>query len=729
MQRIQRVKAVFHGPPENFPTGASPGAALLGNGDLLVAAGGAADSLTFRFSKLDFWQAREEAGPPGGPRGAARTIGALTLGAPALSGAAYLLEQHIHDATVRGRFEKNGAILSMTAWTPRGENALVVELQAAGREKITVHPVIEIQDGNDAVVEKGVADGLAWYERRFETPNLLWKTAVTVASRPLDGRPITLEPGCKHTLVLAFVTNHDTPDHRARAAELVQKLNDSGLAAARARHLDWWSALWRKCATVEIGDEYLEDRNYGSHYILASCCGNRSFAPGLFAWITNDWPGWGSDYHANYNFEAAWWGALTSNLVELADPYDQPVMDYLPRMKAYAKRFLNVRGAYCNAGFGPKGLHVDIAATPYDEGLNFHGQKSNASFLALNMIMRYYLTQDLDYARRYAYPYLVEVMNFWEDYLTFEACGRAQGRAGRYVSRNDCICECFFFMMLPPDSVEFEKAKDRNPPLSLALIRMASRAAIDMSKALGVDEQRRGKWQHILDHISDYPLTTRDGKTMFDTSEHGATRLEDAALCVSWMIYPGNGVSLSSDPALVRAGVDTLLHKELWDHSNSFCTVFAGAARVGIDPDLILRQMRTVTEKNIQPNFLFNFGGGGIENNSGIPGGLNEMLLQSHEGFLRLFPCWPNDRPARFDGLRAYGAFLVSAERAGGEVKSVRITSEKGQPCTILNPWAGAVQVLRNGVKCETFSGERFALPTAPGESIELLKIDVEPEQ
>ena len=139
MQNIQRVKGVFNGPPANFPTGASTGAALLGNGDVLVAAGGAADSLTFRFSKLDFWQAREEAGPPGGPRAAARTIGALTLGAPALSGASYLLEQSIHDATIRGRFEKGGAILSMTAWTPRGENVLVVELQATGREKITIN--------------------------------------------------------------------------------------------------------------------------------------------------------------------------------------------------------------------------------------------------------------------------------------------------------------------------------------------------------------------------------------------------------------------------------------------------------------------------------------------------------------------------------------------------------------------------------------------------------------
>jgi hypothetical protein len=33
-----------------------------------------------------------------------------------------------------------------------------------------------------------------------------------------------------------------------------------------------------------------------------------------------------------------------------------------------------------------------------------------------------------------------------------------------------------------------------------------------------------------------------------------------------------------------------------------------------------------------------------------------------------------------------------------------------------------AVPVVRNGMKRETVSGERFTLPTVPGESIELLK-------
>jgi hypothetical protein len=208
---------------------------------------------------------------------------------------------------------------------------------------------------------------------------------------------------------------------------------------------------------------------------------------------------------------------------------------------------------------------------------------------------------------------------------------------------------------------------------------------------------------------------------MFDVAENGLTRLEDVNMCGIQHIYPGNAVSLSSAPALVRAGVDTIIYKDLWENGNSFSTIFAAAARVGVDPDLILSQMTRVTQKYIQPNFLFNFGGGGIENNSGIPDGLNEMLLQSHEGFLRLFPCWPASRPARFEGIRAYGAFLVSAELSDGRVQSVRILSEKGRPCTVLNPWPGAgILVRRDGVMSDTVHGDRFTLTTAPGERLVL---------
>ncbi|MEI6971712.1 MAG: glycoside hydrolase family 95-like protein [bacterium] len=678
MTRLTAMRGVFDAPPANFMTGMTTGAAIIGNGDILAAVGGPAGRLAFRLSKLDFWQARSRDDAP--YRAGARAIGTLALEMPRLASASYRLEQWIHDATLRGRFCDGGAELSIEAWTPSGTNSLVVELSAGGREPLHVRPVFEIQDGNESTTEQGRAGDIEWHERRFEQPNLEWKTAVTVAMKALSPDGITLQPGEKRTLVLAAVTSHDAGDHRSRAVAMLCELEGEGLGAARRRHLDWWAALWDKCAKVEIGNEYLEDRYYGSHYAMASCCGNRQFAPGLFAWITDDNSAWGGDYHTNYNYEAPWWGVLTSNLVELADPYDQPVLDYIPRMRVYAKRFLNIRGAYCNVGFGPKGLHVDRSPTPYEEGLNFLGQKSNASFLAVNMVMRYYLTLDPDYARR-VYPYIVEVMNFWEDYLVFEN--------GRYISPDDCPNETLYYMMLPGDSIEFQRAKDRNPPLSLGLIRMISRAALEISAALGVDEQRRGKWRHILDHISAFPLTERNGKVMFDVCENGTTKLEELNMACVQHVYPANAVSLSSDPVLVRAAVDTILYKDLWAHGNAFSTIYAAGARVGVDPAMMLEEMEKTTRQYIHPNFLFQMCGGGIENCAGIPAGINEMLLQSHEGFLRLFPCWPMGRPARFAGLRAYGAFLVSAAYDGETVQRIDVVSERGGRCRVLKPWPG----------------------------------------
>ena len=83
------------------------------------------------------------------------------------------------------------------------------------------------------------------------------------------------------------------------------------------------------------------------------------------------------------------------------------------------------------------------------------------------------------------------------------------------------------------------------------------------------------------------------------------------------------------------------------------------------------------------PNRLFRHHGGGIEHLTTIPVTINEMLMQSHQGVIRIFPCWNKKSDASFENLRADGAFLVSAELKEENVVSLKIKSLKGRNCTV----------------------------------------------
>jgi hypothetical protein len=76
------------------------------------------------------------------------------------------------------------------------------------------------------------------------------------------------------------------------------------------------------------------------------------------------------------------------------------------------------------------------------------------------------------------------------------------------------------------------------------------------------------------------------------------------------------------------------------------------------------------------------------------------MMLLSYEGVLRIFRCWPkkSQPDAAFSGLRAYGAFRVSARLERGIVREVSIYSEKGRVCSV-EPFSSAPTVTCNGEK------------------------------
>ena len=726
---VSQYEATFTQPPKHVPFFHAVEGPITGNGDIGLTVSGSPESQRYWISKNDFWKSGpdfKQCGPS--------LIGGIDVRTAAMKGASYDVRQVLYEPVIASTFSTADNAVSIKARVFATANVIALGLKAS-KAPVKVELNLWAKDGYGSVTGGGHKDGVFWVTRAFNAENLLYPTEATIALRtsPSGSMSFTLEPGKPVTVIASVMTNHESANHTALAQEAVRHLTPAGIDALRSRHNAWWRGFWAKsCVSVE--DKLIEKHYYASLYIMACCSRNANFPPGLYGnWITVDRPAWSGDIHLNYNHEAPFWALYSSNRLGLTDSYDAPLLEHLGIFKKNARTYLDKKGAYASVGIGPKGLtsrffdkegmaRVYKSRVP-DGSYNtlagqpmFLGQKSNAVFAGMNMILRYRYTYDRDYIEK-VYPYLSEVAAFWEDYLVYEK--------GRYVDYDDSFGE-----VGPWQGKGWDKRYgDFNPITSLGLLRAFFRAMIDISKDLNRDEARRGQWSHILAHLSDLPVVSQDGRTRFRACEggHGSAA---GLVGLNWvmlhgLVFPACNIGLSSDPKQLNMVRDDMREwtDNVWlDHGNAFQTVFIAAARVGYDPNSLMAKARRKIEKYSSPNLWIRAGGGGIETCSGIPGTINEMMLQSHRDTIRVFPVFPSDQKAAFYRLRTFGAFLVSSAIEAGAVQYVVIESEKGKQCNIVNPWPNsAVKLLRNGKAGEEVSGDMFRLATKPGEKLVLM--------
>jgi len=726
---ISPYKAVFDRVPQHVPSFKSVDGPITGNGDIGLTMSGPPEDFRFWISKNDFWKSGpdfKQCGPS--------LIGGIDIGIQELEGASYHVEQVLYESVISAAFSRDINTVSVDARVAATDNIILLELEV-DRRPVQVSLDLWAKDGYESTTEEGREGDIHWVMRRFDTDNLLYPSAAAVAVRVLgsDGTSFRLEPEKPLTIAASVVTNHESQTYAGDARAKVGSLDQNAVNDLITEHNKWWQLFWAK-SFVEIEDKLLERYYYGSLYITACCSRNVDFPPGLFGnWITMDRLAWAGDVHLNYNIEAPYWAVFSSNRVELADPYDAPFLEHLPIFVENARKYLDKKGAYASVGIGPKGLtsrffdregmdevygkkfgsdsYGDLVGQPM-----FLGQKSNAVFAAMNMILRYRYTHDERYARK-VYPYLSAVAEFWEDYLNFEE--------GRYVIYDDSFHE-----VGPWQGKNWEKGYgDFNPINSLGFLRVFFKAMIEISRDLNIDQEHQRKWRHIHANLSDFPVFEEDGRKRFRACEGGqGSGLKVIGLdwiMMHGLVFPAPNFGLGSDPEPLKMIRDDIQEwdDDVWlNHGNAFQTVFIGAARIGCDPDFLMSKAREKIEKSSYPNLWIFAEGGGVETCSGIPGMINEMMLQSHGGVIRIFPVFPDHQRASFFRLRTFGAFLVSSSFHNGSVGCLIIESEKGRECRLQNPWPDLpVEIYRDGNKSEMVKGAELAFSTRPGESIGLV--------
>jgi alpha-L-fucosidase 2 len=131
-----------------------------------------------------------------------------------------------------------------------------------------------------------------------------------------------------------------------------------------------------------------------------------------------------------------------------------------------------------------------------------------------------------------------------------------------------------------------------------------------------------------------------------------------------------------------------------------------------------LEDARQYYRPEVQPNGMFHWPMHGfyLSESVGLAAMISEFLVQSVDHTVRVFPCWPQEKDARFKNLRAQGGFLVSAEQRAGRITKLRITSTVGGRLRLLSPWSAVtvdgrtLQPDPSGiVEVLTRPGERFA--------------------
>lgn len=634
-----------------------PAGAMCGNGDLGVVFDNDEKDLIIHISKCDFWKFTPGAHKDGG----IKTVGSLRIGNVDLS--EYNIKQYFDKGLLQCKLCNTEMELFVAP-----ENVICFEIKAPESDAF---PSVNIELPDTCNSENSELEnrGVKCYSRKFCGEEVNRETGVAVTLNELEA---SIADGFKTTrYCISVATNFDCDEYTGKAIDMALGCD---YEESKVRTQEKWEKFF-SASKVTLEDKEIEKFYNSSLYHLAGCMGNKEFPPGLFGnFITDDFFPWAGDYHMNYNYEAPYYCIFSANHPELFEGYMAPVNDMKEEASKMARLF-GCGGYAFPVSFGPKALDVYTQAGCKEHGILFLGQKSHAAYACVIPLMHWFSTYDKEYALKNYYDFVLNTAKFWEDYLVKQN--------GRYVIKGDAAHEIPYYRGEEFKAItHIGQINTINAINSMGLVKLLFNGVYDMAKELKLNPEKYALWEDIIENMSDFPTFIKKGKKCFRYSKFGIRWRDDNTVGLQH-IYPASQIGLSSDDKLLKIARNTYFINDRRLDDNGSNSYLPAGARIGVDPDFLIEGIRQNIKEFALPNRLFRHHGGGIEHLTTVPVTINEMLMQSHQGVIRIFPCWNKKSDASFENLRADGAFLVSAELKEEKVISLTIKSLKGKNCTV----------------------------------------------
>ncbi|MFD7894696.1 carbohydrate-binding protein [Streptomyces sp. NPDC059568] len=513
------------------------------------------------------------------------------------------------------------------------------------------------------------------------------------SAQVVDGRKVrlTITPSSSYTIWFTASSRLNAPGNNSvtQAKNALNSVKGTGYTTTLNNYRNWWHAFWEK-SFVQYSNgsreaDYMENVYYLSTYMIAA--GGYAnypfhFINGTFR-ATGDATKWSNSYWY-WNQRDVYNSFLASNHPDLLAGFNKLYSRNFDALKAYTRTRYNVDGIWVPETMGWDGNARGTVNSDYTKNIWSTGAEA-----AYNMYLQAKYTNDTNYLRNTAYPFMREVAKFYAAKLSYDS------GTGKYYVATSNSHETYWNV---PNAIT-----------DLAAVRTLFPLAIQTGADLGLDADLRPQWQRILDNLIAYPSDAN--VYLPHTPPISQTRNnENVAAEIVWP-YDLTGIGYPDQQKAINTW-----NARPFPYGNVWANDAVQAARLGLG-DQTFQGMKTMLRQyQNYPNGLTANTNGVFEYLGVHLTATNESLLQSYNDKIRVFPAVPSD--SSFVGkfsLLAKGGFLVSSEREAGEIKYVGVKSQYGNSTRIVNPW-GTQQVrvrrVSDNATVLTTSAAEFALST-----------------
>jgi len=544
-------------------------------------------------------------------------------------------------------------------------------------------------NGNDMIIEEN-SDGLHFAVacRILKEPT----SAIIINSHRMEQKT----DKSKFIVLVSVVTDRESNTPVEAAQKLLDDAEARGIEKLKSDKDNWYKNFWSN-AFMKLGDDYLENIYYLRRYLMAAGSQGEfpvTFNGGLWRW-NRDVMNWVTPHH--WNTQQQYWGLCAQNDCQLMIPYLVTYFKMIPSGEALAKEYdatndaIFITEAHCFTGEQTSKDWADMKH-------NF----TPASQIASLFWDYYTFTGDKEFLKNKAYTFMKKAANFYLKKLQWDE------------KKNE-----FYLLSSLYESADINYVKntisDRN------CIKQLFTNCIKAATLLKTDKNMISQWRHVLNHlwkISYEPFETC-GEVIAPAEEYYTEKRYSPWMWASGgsIAFPAGLIGIDDKDSRMGKAIANLL--KCRESANAHYPLPEIAARIGLGDEALKYLRNGVNIHQMYPQGLMHNVTGypdniydlqsvhdllghtytirshdffqcGMEPMSNYSTAMNEMMLQSNENKIRVFPAIPtawNTKRIAFT-LLARGAFIVSSERdEEAQVTRIGIKSLKGNICRIQNPW------------------------------------------